>query len=50
MGRQFYQYWHSGYNDAQILTNLQSLDQIQPMFPEEEAHYRFNRESTLFAD
>ena len=35
MGRQFYQYWHAGYNDAQILTNLQSLDQIQPMFPEE---------------
>jgi hypothetical protein len=35
MSRQFYQYWHSGYNDAQILVNLQSLDQIQPMFPEE---------------
>lgn len=35
MGRQFYQYWHAGYNDTQILVNLQSLDQIQPMFPEE---------------
>jgi hypothetical protein len=35
MGRQFYQYWHAGYNDVQILVNLQSLDQIQPMFPEE---------------
>lgn len=35
MGRQFYQYWHAGYNDVQILFNLQSLDQIQPMFPEE---------------
>lgn len=35
MGRQFYQYWHAGYNDTQILVDLQSLDQIQPMFPEE---------------